>query len=193
MPLSLVRETAFSLSKDLPRRKGRAEFLWLRAQENSKKRSLSEIQSRKRRFSWRKGRQFRKNRSPFVGRRFSKSIFDKPGNGEATCAAPQVFNLSRGSFAFGPLPPVPAEILRISGRGSWKETIFVLGSEISRRKNRPAPAVHAAGDGYSAKGLRPSRAPLWGFDSRHAPKGGPENLSLCAKTSNPFPAGKGST
>ncbi len=145
--------------------------MWLRAQENSKKRSLSEIQSRKRRFSWRKGRQFRKNRSPFVGRRFSKSIFDKPGNGEATCAAPQVFNLSRGSFAFGPLPPVPAEILRISGRGSWKETIFALGSEISRRKNRPAPAVHAAGDGYSAKGLRPSRAPLWGFDSRHAPKG----------------------
>ena len=65
MPLSLVRETAFSLSKDLPRRKGRAEFLWLRAQENSKKRSLSEIQSRKRRFSWRKGRQFRKKEKPF--------------------------------------------------------------------------------------------------------------------------------
>ena len=164
--------------------------MWLRAQENSKKRSLSEIQSRKRRFSWRKGRQFRKNRSPFVGRRFSKSIFDKPGNGEATCAAPQVFNLSRGSFAFGPLPPVPAEILRISGRGSWKETIFVLGSEISRRKNRPAPAVHAAGDGYSAKGLRPSRAPLWGFDSRHAPKGGSGELIAMRKNVKPFSSRK---
>ena len=46
-----------------------------------------------------------------------------------------------------PLPPLPvfAEILRISGRENRKERIFALGNEISRRKNPPVPAVHAAG------------------------------------------------
>ena len=42
--------------------------------------------------------------------------------------------------------PVSAEILWISGRGNCKEAIFALENGIFRRKNRPAPAVHAAGD-----------------------------------------------
>ena len=48
--------------------------------------------------------------------------------------------------AFVRPPPVSAEILRISGRGNCKETIFALENGIFRRKNRPVPAVHAAGD-----------------------------------------------
>ena len=42
--------------------------------------------------------------------------------------------------------PVSAEILWISGRGNCKEAIFALENGIFRRKNRPVPAVHAAGD-----------------------------------------------
>ena len=42
--------------------------------------------------------------------------------------------------------PVSAKILRIFGRGNCKEAIFALENRIFRRKNRPAPAVHAAGD-----------------------------------------------
>ena len=47
-----------------------------------------------------------------------------------------------------PLPPLPvsAKILRIFGRGNCKEAIFALKNGIFRRKNRSAPAVHAAGD-----------------------------------------------
>ena len=47
-----------------------------------------------------------------------------------------------------PLPPSPvsAKILRIFGRGNCKETIFALENGIFRRKNRPVPAVHAAGN-----------------------------------------------
>ena len=43
-------------------------------------------------------------------------------------------------------PPVSAKILRIFGRGNCKEAIFALENGIFRRKNRPVPAVHAAGD-----------------------------------------------
>ena len=43
-------------------------------------------------------------------------------------------------------PPVSAKILRIFGRGNCKETIFALENGIFLRKNRPVPAVHAAGD-----------------------------------------------
>ena len=43
-------------------------------------------------------------------------------------------------------PPVSAKILRISGRGNCKEAIFALENGIFRRKNRPVPAGHAAGD-----------------------------------------------
>ena len=47
-----------------------------------------------------------------------------------------------------PLPPLPvsSKILRIFGRGNCKETIFALENGIFLRKNRPVPAVHAAGD-----------------------------------------------
>ncbi len=53
-----------------------------------------------------------------------------------------------GEQAPPPLPPLPvsAKILRIFERGNCKETIFALENEIFRRKNRPVPAVHAAGD-----------------------------------------------
>ena len=61
--------------------------------------------------------------------------------------------------------PVSAKILRIFGRGNCKEAIFALKNGIFRRKNRPVPAVHAAGDDCTAKGLRPSRALLGIFDS----------------------------
>ena len=56
--------------------------------------------------------------------------------------------LVAGERAPPPLPPLPvsAEILWISGRGNCKEAIFALENGIFRRKNRPAPAVHAAGD-----------------------------------------------
>ena len=37
------------------------------------------------------------------------------------------------------------KIFQISGRKNCKETIFALENKIFRRKNRPAPAVHAAG------------------------------------------------
>ena len=50
--------------------------------------------------------------------------------------------------------PVSAKILRIFGRGNCKEAIFALKNGIFRRKNRPVPAVHAAGDDWCAKGLR---------------------------------------
>ena len=42
--------------------------------------------------------------------------------------------------------PVSAKILRIFGRGNCKEAIFALENRIFRHKNRPVPAVHAAGD-----------------------------------------------
>ena len=64
--------------------------------------------------------------------------------------------------AFVRPPPVSAEILWISGRGNCKEAIFALENGIFRRKNRPAPAGHAAGDDFTARGLRLSRA-LLGF------------------------------
>ena len=64
--------------------------------------------------------------------------------------------------AFARPSPVSAKILRISGRGNCKEAIFALENGIFRRKNRPAPAVHAAGDDFTARGLRLSRA-LLGF------------------------------
>ena len=48
--------------------------------------------------------------------------------------------------AFVRPPPVSAKILRIFGRGNCKEAIFALENGIFRRKNRPVPAVHAAGD-----------------------------------------------
>ena len=56
--------------------------------------------------------------------------------------------------AFARPSPVSAKILRISGRGNCKETIFALENGIFRRKNRPVPAVHAAGDDFNARGLR---------------------------------------
>ena len=56
--------------------------------------------------------------------------------------------------------PVSAKILRIFGRGNCKEAIFALENGIFRRKNRPVPAVHAAGDDCTAKGLLLSRALL---------------------------------
>ena len=90
-----------------------------------------------------------------------------------------LFRAQRARFVRPPpLPPpqsVSAKILRIYGRGNCKETIFALENEIFRRKNRPVPAVHAAGDDCTAKGLRstirlfpplataklrPSRSPL---------------------------------
>ena len=37
------------------------------------------------------------------------------------------------------------KIFQISGRKNCKETIFALENEIFLRKNRPVPAVHAAG------------------------------------------------
>ena len=43
-------------------------------------------------------------------------------------------------------PPVSAKILRIFGRGNCKEAIFALKNGIFLHKNRPVPAVHAAGD-----------------------------------------------
>ena len=63
-----------------------------------------------------------------------------------------------GEQASPPLPPLPvsAKILRIFGRGNCKEAIFALKNGIFRRKNRPVPAVHAAGDDCTAKGLRSS-------------------------------------
>ena len=75
----------------------------------------------------------------------------------AACSVPWLIGLTTACFralraAFvrpPPLPPpqaVSAKILRISGRGNCKETIFALENGIFRRKNRPAPAVHAAGD-----------------------------------------------
>ena len=52
-----------------------------------------------------------------------------------------------GKQAPPPRPPSPvfAEILEISGRKNCRETIFALENGIFRRKNRPAPTVHAAG------------------------------------------------
>ena len=52
-----------------------------------------------------------------------------------------------GEQAPPPLPPLPvfAKIFQISGRKNCKVTIFALENEIFRRKNRPAPTVHAAG------------------------------------------------
>ena len=62
----------------------------------------------------------------------SKRLFDKLVDGEASSPAtttPSRFCLS------------PAD----SGRKICKETIFALENKIFRRKNRPAPSVHAAG------------------------------------------------
>ena len=75
-----------------------------------------------------------------------------------------------GEQAPPPLPPLPvfAEIFQISGRKNCKVTIFALENEIFRHKNRPAPAVHAAGLDSNSRGLRPSRALRGFFDSlRH--------------------------
>ena len=55
-----------------------------------------------------------------------------------------LFRALRAAFV-RPLP-VSAKILRIFGRGNCKEAIFALENGIFRRKNRPVPAVHAAGD-----------------------------------------------
>ena len=63
-----------------------------------------------------------------------------------------LFRALRAAFV-RPLP-VSAKILRIFGRGNCKEAIFALENGIFRRKNRPVPAVHAAGDDCTAKGLR---------------------------------------
>ena len=61
-----------------------------------------------------------------------------------------------GKQAPPPRPPSPvsAKILRIFGRGNCKEAIFALENRIFRRKNRPAPAVHAAGDDFKGRALR---------------------------------------
>ena len=61
--------------------------------------------------------------------------------------------------------PVFAEIFQISGRKNCKVTIFALENEIFRHKNRPAPAVHAAGLDLNSRGLQPSRALRGFFDS----------------------------
>ena len=67
-----------------------------------------------------------------------------------TSGPPLLIGLTTACFATGgglrAPPPVSAEILWISGRGNCKEAIFALENGIFRRKNRPAPAVHAAGD-----------------------------------------------
>ena len=63
----------------------------------------------------------------------SKKIFDKLVDGEAS--SPATATLSR--FCLNPAD---------SGRKICKEAIFALGNKISRHKNRPVPAVHAAGD-----------------------------------------------
>ena len=78
----------------------------------------------------------------------------------ALAALPCLLGLLRPVSATGgglraPLP-VSAKILRIFGRGNCKEAIFALKNGIFRRKNRPVPAVHAAGDDCTAKGLRSS-------------------------------------
>ena len=65
------------------------------------------------------------------------------------------------------LPPLPvfAKILRISGRGNCKDTIFALENGIFRRKNPPIPAVHAAGDDFCTNELRPLTLSYGFFDS----------------------------
>ena len=128
------------------------------------------------------------------------------GARKLACGTPCFIGLTTACFAHcarpSCAPPVSAKILRISGRGNCKETIFALENGIFRRGvlrvhaplnsawsshcarrlacgtpcfiglttacfrhwQRPscAPAVHAAGDDGSAKGLCSS---LWFFDS----------------------------
>ena len=93
-------------------------------------------------------------------------------------AAAQIFNLSRGSFAFKAKPQNPAdsvppatpssvsaEILRISGRGNYKEAIFALGNGISRRKNQhPFPTRRSPGTIFMREGCGSLRSPRF-FDS----------------------------
>ena len=68
--------------------------------------------------------------------------------------------------------PVFAEIFQISGHKNCKVTIFALENRIFRRKNRPAPAVHAAGLDLNSRGLWPSRALRGFFDSLQLRFGG---------------------
>ena len=81
--------------------------------------------------------------------------------GPPMCGPPLLIGLTTACFrhrrrpSCAP-PPVSAKILRIFGRGNCKEAIFALKNGIFRRKNRPVPAVHAAGDDCTAKGLRSS-------------------------------------
>ena len=77
-----------------------------------------------------------------------------------------------------PVPPVSAEILRISGRGNCKKMDFVLEKGNSQRKNRPASPYTrrfrrletlkgfqpAVGDDENAKWLSSSRTLLRLFD-----------------------------
>ena len=85
-------------------------------------------------------------------------------------AAPQIFNLSRGSFARRAKPQNPADSappatptticlsfpLENSGRKLCKEAIFALGNGISRRKNQhPRPTRRSPGSILMREGCGP--------------------------------------
>ena len=85
-------------------------------------------------------------------------------------AAPQIFNLSRGSFARRAKPQNPADSappatptticlsfpLENSGRKLCKEAIFALGNGISRRKNQhPCPPRMSPGTIFMREGCGP--------------------------------------
>ena len=77
----------------------------------------------------------------------------------------------RGSKFPPPRPPPPgfAEIDPTSGCENGKERSFSLENRMIRRKNPPAPSVHAAGCEFYLRGLRPSQTLPESFDTLRRP------------------------
>ena len=113
-----------------------------------------------------------------------KRGFDKLGGRGSSApppgAAPQIFNLSRGSFALRAKPQNPADsappatplhnLLELSSGKLWAQIVqgsdFCSGKwDFPTQKSAPAPDAHVAGLDFDARGLRPSRA-LPGLDRR---------------------------
>ena len=99
------------------------------------------------------------------------------------------FQFEPWQFRLRPLPPVSAEILRISGRGSWKETIFVLGNEISRRKAALPPPCTPPGTVIARKGFGPLALPYGVLTAATLQRGAGELIAM-RKNVKPFSSRK---
>ena len=99
------------------------------------------------------------------------------------------FQFEPWQFRLRPLPPVSAEILRISGRGSWKETIFALGNEISRRKAALPPPCTPPGTVIARKGFGPLALPYGVLTAATLQRGSGELIAM-RKNVKPFSSRK---